>query len=154
MGKIENTLKAEITRLARKELRTAVGSLSKRVGELRQRISQLSKMVAKMDNAAARKTQGRMAEGQPQAASNVEIKAARITGRVIRNIRRKLGITQEKLALLLEVSPGAVAFWEQGRARPRGANKAAIVALRKLGRRDVRRLLTEKGVAAKSRKAK
>ncbi|MBI4832089.1 MAG: helix-turn-helix domain-containing protein, partial [Candidatus Lindowbacteria bacterium] len=82
-----------------------------------------------------------------------EIKTSRITGRVIRNLRKKLGITQEKLALLLDVSPGAVAFWEQGRARPRGANKATIIALRRLGRRDVKRLLTEKGAARKSEKA-
>ncbi|MBI5118832.1 helix-turn-helix domain-containing protein [Candidatus Poribacteria bacterium] len=154
MGKIESTLKTEISRLARKELRTAVGSLSKRVGELKQKISQLSKIVANMNKAATLEPGSRTAKGQPQPASNAEIKAARITGRVVRNIRKKLDITQDKLALLLDVSPGAVAFWEQGRARPRGANKAAIVALRKLGRRDVKRFLAEKGAAAKSRKTK
>lgn len=78
--------------------------------------------------------------------SDDEIKSARITGKVVKNLRKKLGISQEKLAALLDVSPGAVAFCEQGRARPRSDNKAAIIALRTLGRRDVKRMLKDKGI--------
>ena len=40
-------------------------------------------------------------------------------------------------------------FWEQGKSRPQGKNKEALVALRKLGRRDVKKLLAEKGAGAK-----
>lgn len=153
MGKIETTLKTEIVRLAKRELRASVGPLSRKVGELKQKIVRLSRIVANLDKAATRETQRRRVEGRPLTATEEEVKTSRITARVIRNLRKKLGITQEQLAVLLDVSPGAVAFWEQGRARPRGSNKAAIVALRKLGRRDIKRLLAEKGAGGKSIKA-
>jgi hypothetical protein len=39
------------------------------------------------------------------------------------------------------VSGPTVVFWEQGKTRPSDQNLAGIVALRKLGRRDVKRLL-------------
>ena len=36
---------------------------------------------------------------------------------------------------------GSVTLWETGKTRPTGQNRAAIVALRKLGRREVARML-------------
>ncbi len=77
-------------------------------------------------------------------ASEEEIQASRISGRVIKNLRKKLGISQGTMAILLDVSPSAVASWESGRIKPCGKNNSAIVALRKLGRRDVKRILEKK----------
>jgi DNA-binding transcriptional regulator YiaG len=81
-----------------------------------------------------------------------EVKAARISPALIKKLRRRLGVSQGELAALVGVSAGAVAFWEQGRSRPRGRNKEALVALRKLGRRAVRNLLEEKAPGPKKRK--
>jgi broad specificity phosphatase PhoE len=39
------------------------------------------------------------------------------------------------------VSPAAVVQWERGRATPAGKNRAALVGLRRLGRRQAKRLL-------------
>jgi len=58
-----------------------------------------------------------------------------------------------ELATLGGVSANAVGFWEQGKARPRGRDKEALVALRKLGRREVARILAAK-VAESPQKAK
>jgi transcriptional regulator with XRE-family HTH domain len=51
-----------------------------------------------------------------------------------------------ELATLVGVSAGAVGFWEQGKAQPRGRNKEALVALRKLGKREVRGILAAKAM--------
>ncbi len=145
MGKMEDTLRAEIARLSRKEMKARIVPLSKDVRELKRTVGKLAKAFARLQSATASRLEKpaspKAAEVPPE-----EVKSARITGRVVKNLRKKLGISQEKLAALLDVSPGAVAFWEQGRARPRGENKAAIVAMRKLGRRDVKRMLKEKGI--------
>ena len=45
------------------------------------------------------------------------------------------------MARLVGVSPAAVVQWEQGRATPAGKNRAALVGLRRLGRRQAKRLL-------------
>ena len=39
---------------------------------------------------------------------------------------------------------GAVLSWEKGKFRPRGEKKAALVALRKLGKREVKKILAER----------
>lgn len=146
MGKIEETLKAEIARLARKELRATVAPLSKNMRDLKRTVSRLARMVDKLKKAAEQETHHRAGKkGQLQASEDI-VKAARISATTIKNLRKKLGVSQEKLAALLDVSPAAVAFWEQGRAKPRGKNRAALVALREIGRRDVKRILGEKGV--------
>lgn len=145
MGKMEDALKAEIGRLSRKELKSKVDPLQREIRELKRTVKRLTKAVAKLETAYSKRRPARAVK--PAEVPDEEVRTARITGRVIKNLRKKLGVSQEKLAILLDVSPAAVAFWEQGRARPRGENKAAVVALRKLGRRDVKRILSEKGVA-------
>jgi len=60
---------------------------------------------------------------------------------VIQKLRRRLKLTQGELAKLVGVSVVAVGSWEAGRSRPQGSRRAALVALRKLGRREVVRLL-------------
>jgi len=143
MGKMEEALKTEIRRLTKKQFRQTVDPLAKDVKELRKIVSRLEKLVDGEKRLEQVKTEPPPAVSQ---VSDNEIKTARLSSRAIKNIRKKLGVSQEKLAAVLDVSPGAVAFWEQGRARPRGENKAALVALRKLGRRQVKRILTEKGI--------
>lgn len=148
MGKMEDALRREIARLTRKELRTSVNPLSRNVRELKRTVSELAKMVDRLHRATENETNRRISKKQQLQVADDEVKKARVSANAIKNLRKKLGISQEKLAILLNVSPGAVAFWEQKRAKPRGANKGALVALRKLGRRDVKRMLIEKGVEA------
>ena len=55
MGKIESTLKEEISRLSRKELRATVDPLVKEVRQLRRRVSQLEKTVAVLEREAGKR---------------------------------------------------------------------------------------------------
>jgi DNA-binding transcriptional regulator YiaG len=73
-----------------------------------------------------------------------EVKASRITPERIRRLRNKLGISMRELGLLTGSSLSAVLSWEKGKFKPRGEKKAALVALRKLRKREVRKLLAEK----------
>ena len=59
----------------------------------------------------------------------------------IRSLRQKLNVSQNELAQLLGISVSGVRTWEYDISKPRGKNREALVALRKLGRRDVKRML-------------
>ena len=74
-----------------------------------------------------------------------EVKKSRLSPRLIKSLRKHLGITQKELAILTGVTIGAAQKWEIGKFNPKPGKKAALVALRKLGRGEVKKLLKEKG---------
>jgi DNA-binding transcriptional regulator YiaG len=73
--------------------------------------------------------------------SEEAVKAARLSAGLIKKLRTRLGLSQAALARLARVSPGAVVHWERGGVMPSGERRRALVGLRKLGRREVKRLL-------------
>ncbi len=144
MGKVEDVIKSEIARLTRKQLRADVVPLTRDVRELKRTVSRLTKTVDALERVVSRQERARQQElGQLRAAED-EVKKARLSPGLIQKLRKRLGLTQSALATLVGVSPTTVALWESGRTAPRGGNREAVVALRKLGRRDVKRLLAEK----------
>ena len=144
MPVLEQVLKSEIIRLAKKELRAVCGPLARDVRELKRRVSQLSKTVVALDKMRAALEAKRAAEGVKLEVPEEQVKAARLSPLLIKKLRKRLGLSQGQLARLVGVSGPAVAFWEQGRSRPQGRNRAALVALRDVGRREVKRMLGEK----------
>jgi DNA-binding transcriptional regulator YiaG len=80
----------------------------------------------------------------PLEAAPEEVKVSRFSPRLIRSLRGHLGITQKELAILTDVTVGAIHQWESGQFKPSMKKKAVMVALRKLGRREVRKLLEGK----------
>jgi DNA-binding transcriptional regulator YiaG len=149
MGKIEQTIKSEIVRLAKKQLRAACGPLAREVRQLKRIVRELCRTVRPLKALGAELEAQRAAQLAKLEAAPEEVKAARLSPRLIKKLRSKLGISQGGLATLVGVSAPAVAFWEQGRAKPREQTKAALVALRKLGKRDVNKLLAEKKAVRK-----
>jgi len=144
MGKMEQTLKSEITRLARKQMRATYLPLARDVRHLKRTGSALRKTVTVLARLGAEWQAQWTAERAKMAATPEEIKAARLSPGLIKKLRKRLGITQGELATLVGVSTSAVGFWEYGKAMPEGHNREALVALRKLGRREVRRILATK----------
>src|SRR6266704_1754572 len=87
----------------------------------------------------------RMDGGPPvPMASEDESKAARLSPRLVQSLRRRLGLSQMALARLVGVSAPAVTHWEAGNATPRGQNRAALVGLRKVGKREAKVLLARR----------
>ena len=144
MGKMEQTLKSEITRLARKQLGATCLPLARDVRRLKRTVSALRKTVAVLSRLGTELQTQRAAERAKLAAAPEEVKTARLTPWLIKKLRSRLGITQGELATLVGVSTSAVASWEYEKAKPEGRNREALVALRKLGRREVRRILAAK----------
>ena len=146
MAKLESIIKSEITRLAKHEVRTVFRPLRKEVWGLRLKLSNLIKNFTVLDRLAKEISKTKSTEPKLEA-SQEEVKASRLTPERIAGLRRKLGISQREMGVLTGASLGAVASWEKGKFKPQGEKKAALVALRKIRKRDVKKMLTEKAGA-------
>jgi DNA-binding transcriptional regulator YiaG len=144
MGKIESVMKEEVARLARKEIRASVDPLKKEVVRLRRAVSQMTRTVGELDRDAQRRRKVEIEKLGALKAEEEEVESARINAKWVQTLRKKLNVSQTELAALLGISVSGVRTWEYDISKPRGKNKAALVALRKLGRRDVQKMLEEK----------
>ncbi len=152
MGKMEGMIKSEILRLTKKEAKAAFSPLRREVWTMRLKLSDLSKSFAALNRQAK---QLRLAEVKPKLeASPEEVKASRLTPERIKNLRIKKGLSQRELGILIGATTGSVLSWEKGNFKPRGDKKAALVALRKVMKRDVRNMLAEKAEKVKPGKGR
>ena len=152
MGRLEEAVRSEILRLVRRELRGVVLPLGKEVRQLKRGLGRLTKGVARLERVVGAQVREAEARKDRLELSEEEARRARLSGRLIRALRTRLGVTQGQLAVLVGVSTRGVTRWEQGEISPRGQNRATLVALRKLGRRDVRRMLEQKAAALPSKR--
>jgi len=144
MGKLEGTIKFEITRLAKREVRKVSVPLSRDVRLMKGMVSRLRKAVVALERLASLQQKELAKKETPLKATPEEVKVARVSPRLIKALRKHLGVSQKELATLAGVTVGAVASWESGKFRPKQEKKGIFVALRKLSRREVRKLLEEK----------
>jgi len=142
LGKLESTIKSEIQRLAKREIRSTFIPFRREVRAMRLKLSGLSRGITSL-NRMAKELHLEEAKPKPEATPE-EVKASRLTPDRIRGLRKKLGISMRELGVLTGTSLGAVLSWEKGKFKPKGEKKAALVALRKLRKRDVRKMLVEK----------
>ena len=140
MPNIAAVLKAEITRLARKEinagtqvLRKANAQYRRDIAELKRQVTALSKQVAYLE----RQERNRIAKAPPGAAAE----GKRFSARGLRTHRRMLGLSAADYAKLVGVSAQSIYGWERGRSKPRPRQLASLVVVRSLGKREALRRL-------------
>jgi len=141
MGKVETVLKAEIARLSRRETRRLMTKHVEELRRLRRRVGNLAHEVRALKAARVEEQVKTKMQAATETAAGAQATTIRMTPRLIRSLRGRLGISQAELAKLVSVSTVAVGQWESGRSRPRSESKTRIAALRSVGRREVRRLL-------------
>jgi DNA-binding transcriptional regulator YiaG len=79
--------------------------------------------------------------GKPQTEGEEELEGVRYSARSVRAQRQRLGLSQPDYAKLVGVSPMSIYNWEAGNTRPRSEQIAALVAVRKLGKREAMKKL-------------
>ena len=144
MGKLGATIKSEIVRLAKREMHKTLAPLGRDVRLLKSTVSQLRKTVLALERFAAQQQKELKKRKMPLEATPEEIKKSRFSPRLIRSLRKNLGISQKELAILTGVTVGAAHLWEKGKFKPKDEKKAVMVGLRKFGRRNVKKLLEER----------
>lgn len=157
MPDIKSVLNDEIRRLARKELKVAIQPFQAQLAALKKTVSEQAKLIKELSKGfavAARKAKSETAAEQDGEAVETNSKQFRLTPERIVKLRQKLGLTQGQFAALLEVNPLSVSNWELGKAVPRESGKQKIAALRGLGKRGLKVMLAEKGIAVAPSKRK
>jgi DNA-binding transcriptional regulator YiaG len=141
IAKIEGVIKAEIIRLAKKEVRVVFRPLKREVWQMGAKLASLSKGIASLNRTAK---EMHLEEAKPKLeATPEEVKASRLSPERIGRLRKKLGISQRELGILIGASLGTVLAWEKGKFKPKADKKAALVALRKLKKRGMKKLLAQ-----------
>ncbi len=141
MPNIAAILRDEITRLARKELRSNTESLKKAVAGYRSEIAALKRRVDTLERQAKR-TAKVVARVQPVQEDDGDTKH-RFSAKGLATHRQRLGLSAADYGTLLGVSPLSVYKWEAGQARPRARYLPAIAAVRSMGKREAAARLTE-----------
>lgn len=130
------SLKEEIRRVARKEIRAQTGRTSRAVAQYRREIARLKRgqreQEKKLEFLAA---QARKTLSAPAAASGLNGES-RFSARSVRAQRRRTGLSAADYARLVGVTPLTIYNWEHNKSRPRHGQFTALVALRGLGKRE------------------
>ena len=151
MPNIGAILREEIGRLSRRSTRSICVPLKRDVAGLRRAVAALRRENQKLmkDNARLMADLNSRLAALP-AMPEEALKKVRISPRLVKVQRTRLGLSRQDFSRLLGVSAGAVLAWEGGRSKPREKAKAALAAVRRLGKREARRRLEVLSPAAKA----
>jgi len=147
MAKMESLIKEEIVRLSTREMRKVSVPLRHDIHQMKGMVSQLRRSVSELGRFMAQQEKTKPKQEKPVLASPEEVGKSRFSPRLLRSLRKHLGITQKELAILAGVTVGATHLWEKGKFRPKDDKMAILVGLRKLSRAGVRKLLDERSAA-------
>jgi DNA-binding transcriptional regulator YiaG len=155
MSNVVKVLKAEISRISKREAKSATQGIGKSTTWLRKTVADLKKrlsLLEKENKGLASRVKKYQAES-PQKVDAEEGRKARFTSTGIRALRKKLRLSQADFGKLLGTTPGAVYLWEkkQGALSLRDKTKAAILSIRELGAREAKEKLEELGGKTKKR---
>ena len=143
MPNLSTLLKAEITRLARKEVRASIDRLHKAASTHRSDIAALKRRVHALEQELKRAQRGAKVAAAATTPDREETKL-RFSPKSLISQRRRLGLSAADCGLLFGTTGQAVYNWEAGKARPRATHIAALAALRKLGKRQVAEILASR----------
>jgi DNA-binding XRE family transcriptional regulator len=133
-------LKQEITRLARREVRSLTKSLHKASAQFRREIAELKRQSSKAQAEIVRLARSNGGALQPKVVG-ADAEGLRFTVRSVASQRKRLGISAAECGKLIGVTAHTVYSWEHGTSKPRKPQLAALAALRGLGKREARQRL-------------
>ena len=158
MSNVMKELKAEISRLSRKEAKGVVAPVKKASATYRGLIAGLRKQVVALQNELAG-----LKRAMPKAEKVIQAKTEPegrfwITGKGVKALRKRLGLTQAVFGKLVGVTPNAVVLWERkkGKVGLRKATAGRLQGIKGMGKREVAEILARepKGKGKKAPKGR
>ncbi len=133
MSTFVDQLKAEISRIAKKEVRAETKQLKKASAQYRSDIAALKRHIASLETSLKR-----LSKNQPKPALEVKTSATGLRFRAggFATLRKKFAMSAEQMGKLLGVSAQSVYHWEAGKSRPRASQLPAIAAARTLTKKE------------------
>ncbi len=142
MPNLAQTLKQEIARIARREVREDIAGLRKASSSYRSEIAALKRSVKDLQ-AQLRAAEKKVARSAPaQVRTDVSSRPGRkatFSAERLKAKRQALGLSQAQMAVLLGVSSLSVWKWESGQVTPRASKLARYFAVMAMGKREALR---------------
>lgn len=132
MPNLGTVLKAEISRLARKEIRAEIEALRKASSTYRREIAELKRQVVQLE----RKLRHTAKSAPATAAAEEGESRFRFSAKGLRSLRTKLGLSAADFGKLAGVSGQSIYHWEQGKSVPRKSQLPKLASLRGVGKRE------------------
>jgi DNA-binding transcriptional regulator YiaG len=148
MPNIASVLKDEISRIARKEIRSETEGLKKAASSYRTDIAALKRRTQELESQLRRLGKSN-SKAAPTAPSEEPAQALRFRAPGFASLRQRLGLSAEECGLLIGASGQSVYNWEAGKAHPRAKHMPAIAALRSMGKKEVAERLASLREAAR-----
>ena len=142
MPNFAQSIKNEIPRLSRKEIRSETLSLRKSSTQHRKEISELKRQAAELKTEV--KQLGKLCGGgiSPQKSQDTTV-THRFSAKSVIAQRKRLGISANDFGKLVGVSAVTI-YGEQGRSRPRKAQVKALGLVRAFGKKQARARLGDR----------
>ncbi len=148
------TLKTEIARISRKEMKPVIQEISRSNKSLRKTVSELKNRVTHLEreNKRLKALQAKQQAATPPIKAE-DGKRARLTSKGVRSLRKRTGLSLVDFAKLCGTSPQTVFLWERkdGALKLRDKTRAALLSIRGLGAREAKRRLADGQEEAKKR---
>ena len=136
MPNIASILKDEISRVARKEVRSETAALKKAVSTYRTEIAALKRRAQTLEQELRRLAKASANPTLAAAAEESTPHALRFSAKGLASQRQRLGLSADDCGLLVGASGQSIYNWEAGTVRPRAKHLSAIAALRHLGKKE------------------
>lgn len=144
MPNLASALKDEITRLARKEIKSETGVTKRASAQHRRDIAELKRLVGDLSKRVAfleRQEKRRVVERPSKKTSE----GVRFSPGWLKAHRERLGISAADYGKLVGASALSIYNWESGKAKPRKEGLAALATVRGFGKREALKRLEMMG---------
>lgn len=131
MPNIGSVLKVEITRLARKEIKSQVDPLKKAHVGYRRDIADLKRQVASLERVLKN-----VGKDEPKASHASEVVVPRFSAKGLKSMRKRLGLSAADFGKLAGASAQSIYSWEAGKTVPRKSQQSALAGLRGIGKKE------------------
>lgn len=143
MPNIASVLKAEIARLARKEVRAEVDGLKKTVARQKAEIAELKRRQQALEQELKRASRTSPKRATAERQPDGEPANFRFNAKGLASNRQRLGLSAADYGLLVGTTGQSVYAWEAGKSRPRQSHVAVMASLRGIGKREAAARLAE-----------
>ena len=142
MPNIAAVLREEISRIARKEIRSETTSLKKASSQYRRDIAELKRQVSNLQGRVAL-LEKRVLQNVPSQVTDADADGVRFTAKGLCSQRKRLGLSAADYGKLVGVTAQTIYSWENGLSRPRKQQLPALASIRPMGKREAQARLEQ-----------
>ena len=143
MPNIAVLLREEITRLARKEIRSQTDALKKSSADYRKKFAEMKSQISELKRRLAFIEKQVQKDSRSQVTAGAKSGGVRFSAKGLRTNRKRLGLSASDFGKLIGVTGQTVYKWEQEVSRPREQQVAALATVRHMGKREAQKRLDE-----------